>query len=382
MSIASLPLSAWPPRHRELWDSRVAQSPNFLEETGPASWAERTRKEARKNYGQWLQWLASRGQLGDDDPHVRVTETLFRQFLRDQRTRLNLTTLSTQVYHICELLKCFAPESDWSWIQKMRNRVKREASRQPVARPRLVHAQMLFDLGLDLLISSTKDVESDKLDAGRYLDGLLIALFIAAPVRISNFSALELGHHLVRATESWHLHLDGTETKTGAADHSSLPATLTNWLNYYADTVRPALLKSGPDKYRATTRFWIGLHGGPLSDQLIRKCIKQRTTEAFGFSISPHTFRKIAETTFIVERPEYAAYGPALLGHRSARTTERHYFTGQRQLALQTYREALLQRTKKSGHCGEERAEHISDVADKMKMLTLCSLASWSKQYG
>jgi hypothetical protein len=53
--------------------------------------------------------------------------------------------------------------------------------------------------------------------------------------------------------------------------------------------------------------FWIGLDGQPLLSQGIRNRIKRRTAAAFGKPILPHTFRKIAQTTFMVERPEYGA---------------------------------------------------------------------------
>jgi integrase len=233
-----------------------------------------------------------------------------------------------------------------------------------------VHAQALFDLGMSLLRRSCEQMKPGEVDADLYLDGLLIALLIASPLRISNFSSLEIGRHMIRGDVQWSLLVESTETKTARADYSGLPKALTAWLDFYVDEVRPALLKRIPAYSHSSTRLWIGLEGNPIGHQPIRRRIKRRTAAELGFTIVPHTFRKIAETSFMIERPEYAIYGPALLGHASPRTTERHYFAGQRQLALEIYHQELQRLVKGSADASVARDDAI--ILEKMKMLTLC----------
>jgi hypothetical protein len=109
----------------------------------------------------------------------------------------------------------------------------------------------------------------------------------------------------------------------------------------------------------------------PLSGHLIRERIKACTKEAFGFAICPHTFRKIAATTFILERPEYALYGPALLGHRSADTVQKHYFASQQQIAIRTYHQ-LRDLTREENN-STVRANSNGTLTHQIKALLLCA---------
>ena len=198
-------------------------------------------------------------------------------------------------------------------------------------------AQSLFDLGIELMRRATESSSDDDIDIDLFLDGLLLALLISVYLRISNFTQLELGRNLERGPDQWRLRVAGDLTKTGQADNSLLPVTLTPWIDLYVNVIRPRLTVRCRQPDALSSRFWIGLDGRPLSGHLIRKRIKACTKKAFGFAICPHAFRKIAATTFILERPEYALHGPALLGHRSEDTIQKHYFASQQQLAIRTY---------------------------------------------
>ena len=184
---------------------------------------------------------------------------------------------------------------------------------------------------------ATESQSEEDIDIDLFLDGMLIGLLISIYLRIANFTELEHGRDLERGPKQWRLQVAGDLTKTGQADNSLLPITLTPWIDIYVNVVRPILTVRCSISEALSRRFWIGLDGRALSGHLIRKRIKARTKEAYGFAICPHTFRKIAATTFILERPEYALHGPALLGHRSEDTIQKHYFASQQQLAIRTY---------------------------------------------
>jgi integrase len=278
--------------------------------------------------------------------------------------------VSNLLFYLTGILDSFAPEQDWAWLYKLRARVKRRASREPRIRPRLVLAQALFDLGIDLMRRATENKSDQDADLDLFLDGLLIALLISVYLRISNFTQLELGRNLERGPNQWRLRIEGDLTKTGQADNSLLPVTLTPWIDLYVNVVRPRLTVHSRNPDAFSSRFWIGLDGRPLSSQLIRKRIKTCTKKALGFAICPHTFRRIAATTFILERPEYALHGPALLGHRSGDTIQKHYFASQQQIAIRTYHQL-----RDFMHAADTSRTKGTDTSDdrRIKALLMCA---------
>ena len=107
-----------------------------------------------------------------------------------------------------------------------------------------------------------------------YRSGLAVALLAAAPMRIANFAALEIGHHLRHAADHWTIHLAAEETKTRRTDIWPLAAQLSASLDYYLDAVRPSLLKR-PRKQVTTARLWIGDSGYPIGDQVLRRTVAE-----------------------------------------------------------------------------------------------------------
>ena len=218
---------------------------------------------------------------------------------------------------------------------------------------------------------ATENKSDEDADLDLFLDGVLIALLISLYLRISNFTELQLGTQLERGPSQWRLRVAGDLTKTGQADNSLLPITLTPWVDLYVNVIRPILTVRSGKPEALSSYFWIGLDGRPLSGHLIRKRIKLRTKKVFGFSICPHAFRKIAATTFILERPEYALYGPALLGHRSADTIHKHYFVSQQQLAIRTYHN--LRDSSRVEDTSRVGAKGVSTLERQIKALVICA---------
>ena len=334
----SLPFESWPECDRELWQAIIESTEDWVDQTRAAGWKSRTRIEAMQTYGRWLRWLLDHDRLDAEiSPAHRVAPDVVSQFVNNELSRVRAGAVSNMLFYLIGILDSFAPEQDWSWLYKLRSRVKRKAGRELRTRPRIVPAQSLFDLGIELMRRATESQSEEDIDIDLFLDGMLIGLLISIYLRIANFTELEHGRDLERGPKQWRLQVAGDLTKTGQADNSLLPITLTPWIDIYVNVVRPILTVRCSISEALSRRFWIGLDGRALSGHLIRKRIKARTKEAYGFAICPHTFRKIAATTFILERPEYALHGPALLGHRSEDTIQKHYFASQQQLAIRTY---------------------------------------------
>jgi len=332
--------------------------------------APRTRGVAKLDYGRFLLWLRNHGRLTPcANPADRVQPEMVKGFVQSELARgLRFSTMSTVLFNLLVMFESFDPQRDWGWLRVLRARIKRRASRERRTKPHIVPAQDVRDLAVELMGDACDPQRHYVVDHDRYLDGILIALLIALHPRIKNFAALELDRHLVRGPDQWQFHLPGEVTKNGQPDNGLLPASFTPWVDAYVELVRAPFLSQHRGN-TLTTRFWIGLDGRPLSGHLIRERIKRRTRQAFGFSICPHTFRRIAATTFILERPEYALHAPALLGHRSENTVQRHYFSAQRQLAIETYHELRrLRRTGQSPAC-----QRGTLIERRIRALSLCA---------
>jgi hypothetical protein len=74
-----------------------------------------------------------------------------------------------------------------------------------------------------------------------FRDGLQIALLALRPFRRGNFTAIEIGRHLVKRGESWWLQLDDDETKNGTTIEVPFPDDLVHWLERYLSIYRPLL---------------------------------------------------------------------------------------------------------------------------------------------
>ncbi len=62
-----------------------------------------------------------------------------------------------------------------------------------------------------------------------------------------------------------------------------------------------------------------------MADHMVYIAFTRITTELFGKPINPHLFRDCAATTLASHSLRGAMAAPGLLGHLSAKTTEKHY---------------------------------------------------------
>lgn len=344
-AMAAPPLSMrfrdWPLVDQTVWERILGGTQRCTALDGPplAEWSQRHVAVARLDYGRWLRWLMSIGRLEPNVPPAkRLTADLMRGFIGAECARCRWSTIATTIGNLLGVAVSIDPASDLAWMRELHGRLKRRARRED-RRPRhIAHAHALYGLGLDAM-AGARDVGSDQ--SQDFRDGLMVAMLAAAPIRISNFAALTIGRHVLRRGDAWHLELAASETKTRQADTWPLPAKLSDPLRFYVERVRPCLLTQSR---AASDRLWIADNGRPMSANSIRKAIKRLTEAAFGAPILPHSFRHSAATSFVQELPERAAEAPAILGHRSGRTTERHYILGQHELAARSYAGMLTRR--------------------------------------
>lgn len=68
----------------------------------------------------------------------------------------------------------------------------------------------------------------------------------------------------------------------------------------------------------------------PMTDKMIRRCVRRHTAKALGYAVTPHRFRNAAATFTSVVDPKNIRMAKDLLGHSSLFVTEQHYVDGSR----------------------------------------------------
>ena len=336
----------WPTKDCLAWEEAVASElADFLDDRPRlAGWARSTQRNARNVVSAFLRWLEARMPVPTEGSLADITTPdLLVAYVRERLSSHTPTTAKYEVWLLEGALELFAPDRDWGWIRKVSRRLGVRARKHKPANRPIVHGKVLYDLGLQVMRESWST--EGTINPSLYRAGLAVALLAAAPMRIANFAALELGRQLRREGRYWTIYLTAEETKTREADVWLISSQLSACIDQYLSVVRPALRQRAlntPD----TGRLWIGDSGNPISHQVLRPIIATLTRERLGVQINPHTFRHCAATTLSLERPQDALQNSALLGHTSPQTTEQHYIVQQRQLVQQDYLRLLVKRAR------------------------------------
>lgn len=354
----SMPLSKWPKQDRDLW-LEAADTTDMFDFSKISMWHAATKKVAVGAYGIWLQWLAEHSLLTDGDPAARLSPTAFRSFAKAQIAKgLSMTTVADRLGRLVAIISGLCPGSDLTHARRIVSRVKAISKMQTRPKGFIVHARRMYELGFDLMAAGrATGVQTDS-GANLFVDGLVVALLTACPMRIGNFSRLRLDHEVAHINNGWRLLVSGGSTKTSKPEIRLVPDNLSSSVDEYVAVVRPRLVLERQHSVVDQGAFFIGPSGLPLRDQMMRRRIETRTEAAFGAPVLPHSFRKLAVTTLVLERPEHAASAPMLLEHDGARTCEDHYIIGQQILALKHYHKAL-----KSAEKQTERSDTVAKGA-------------------
>lgn len=344
----SMPFAHWPEQDKTLW--RAAEQPiAFAIMPVPlAEWCKIQRQTAAKHYGQWLRYLQTTApDLLAQPPGQRMTPGNLGQFFTRRHAEVSVTSLAKYACDLYGVMRSLTPEQDWGWLKQFRHLITSHAKRRLPKDKAFTHASELLRVGEELI--ATAFASSDKIqDPFAFRDGLIILMLILVPVRITQFSLIQLDRHLVQKPQGeWLLHWGAEETKTRRAATHPLPKELVEVLQIYIDAVRPILMRRAAAA--ATTKaLWIGVSGQPISSQVLRKIINARTNAVLGYKVNPHAFRASAASSYAIDAPEYAREAPALLDHSNPRTTERYYLLGQRERHLLTAHDVLQKARRRS----------------------------------
>ena len=340
---ACMKLELWPTKDRELWRAALAPVDPF-EEVGGSRYEYRphSNRKVEAGYGRWLTYINFQGLLDPaSHPADRITRERVIAYVRELDDLHNSrNTILSRLQELADMAKTLAPDSDWSFIARISTRVRARPAKQNGKRQRMVGADRLLSLGLELMADAEQQ-STPRLAAMSYRDGLIIALLALVPLRRGNLSSLAIGATLIKTGDQWTILIACEHSKNHDALEYTWPEMLVPQLQTYLEVHRP-LLAEQVHRWTAETgnHLWVSSHGSPMTEMAIYDAIAKRTKAAFGAAINPHLFRDEAATALAIHDPAHVRSAAPLLGHRRLSTTERYYQQAQ---SLEAQREFARQ---------------------------------------
>jgi len=316
----ALPVSEWPQADQDAWVVAQAAGDIFDDGGGAAHWASRTRLTNIQHYGRWLGYLLWTGTLDEHArPADRVTRERVRAYNRHLETIVAPRTRLSMLVGLKVMMQAMAPHRDWTWLQKVCNRVQVNAKPSKDKRTRMRPTAEIFAAALTEMEQLPPSGLTLK-QALAYRDALMLALLALRPLRAKNFSSLELGRHLIPTEGGWLITIPAVETKTHQPVSFDLPEVLLPWFKRYLSAVRP-LFPQAAD----SSRLWLGKEGEMGNLHSVYQRITRLTRRLFGTPINPHLLRDCAASSLAAISADMARAAAPLLGHRHFSTTERYY---------------------------------------------------------
>jgi site-specific recombinase XerD len=263
---------------------------------------------------------------------------------------------TAQISHLAEVTRMIArhwahcDQDTLRQIMHLTGKVSRRRQRGLTDKNRARLRQFDDRQNLERLLFYPADVmdELRRIDNGGVLVALeaavavVVALLLAAPVRMANLAALRLDVHVLRTRTArdgvWHLVLAAHETKNQEPREYQLGPETVAVLQEYLARYRPRLAAPGNDYIFPSSRGHkaTGTLGPALSKQIFRRT---------GLDMNPHLFRHLAAKLILEATP--GAYGIVqdVLGHRDAATTRSHY-AGSETAAAARHFDAVVRQTR------------------------------------
>ncbi|MGC2080449.1 MAG: hypothetical protein WA728_31450 [Xanthobacteraceae bacterium] len=338
-----LPIVAWPEQDRLAWEARTRPAGLFEQKGAGAEWSPRSRIKTAKGYGRWLCWLEQKGLLDPAlTPGARVTKPLIADYVAMLSASCAPYTVVCRLQELYDTLRVLAPDTDWRWLAELWMRLGRRAEPVRNKRVRLRPTRDLVDLGRGMM-KSAEHVKgwSRRRRAVEYRDGLMIAVRAYRPLRLSNFTSIVLGVHLVQQRGAWWLKFTAGEMKAKRPYEVAFPRALIPELEHYLAVHRPVLLAGETGQLSPSTdALWVSEIGTMLENGALATRIRKHTRKAFGASLPPHWFRDAAATSIAEEDPRHVCDAHHVLGNTRA-TTEK-YYNQARSLEASRRHQALL----------------------------------------
>ena len=326
LALDLIPIRDWPDTDRAAWYAAL-NSGDPLEDAGPlASKSAEQQLKLQAAYGRWLGFLA---EHGSNAPPARGIDHFTGENVSAFVSRLNAVlapcTVRAYLTDLHTVAKALAPGREFRTLRGAMRHIWRTAKPVTDKRRRLVPVRDLYELGFVLMQKAAMQSTNLK-QAGQFVDGLMIALLAARPVRRANLLSIQIGNHLERQGDHFWLSFQADEVKTRRALEFPLPDAMTLPIQHYLDTYRPFLIARNKDPAPpALNHLWISANGKPLGWRRLHERICSQTQRRFGLPINPHLFRDAAATSIAIEDPEHVRIILAILGHSTIQTAQAYY---------------------------------------------------------
>lgn len=351
ISISSIRPKAWPLADRMALERALAPDDDGSGECGQASHVRAATLESyTQTYGQWLDFLARTGALGEaEEPGDRVVPQRVAAWRRENKLRgLAPTTRRQMLANFGAMLRLLVPDRDWSFVIRPGNLPLKRAIRggpkpfivRDVAEV-LVHVQQLHRQGLEA------PDRPEKWQALR--DAALLAVLLIRGPRVGSLVPMTMDRHIaLRPDGIWLLRFPGEHTKNGRMLDYPLDAERSRMLTDYLEHARARFPRAG-----ATDRLWMGMKG-PMTREGFQRISKRRTLAWFGQAHGPHAFRKWFRASAARRSPELAMDAADIMGH-TAEVSVQYYSEASGLHAALRHGDRLVER--RARHAGRaERA--------------------------
>ena len=337
-ALRSLPIEEWPEADRRAWEEACRPPARFKPGGAASHLAPVSRDDYANRYGAFLGFLQRTGQLKRNaSAAVQVMAPNVEGYIAELSSRVSSVTVHICIYKLRRAAELLAPHTEFKWLAEIQTDLA--LVMQPRSKfDRLVFSGWLVEAGLTLLTESHEFAKSDLARARGIRNGLMIALLAVCPIRIKNFSFLEIGSTFKEIHDRWWIALPSVSTKSRRPDERCIPEWLNHPIEVYLTKSRPTLLGSGSP----TNALWLSsTTGRAITRKNLGTLISKITFETLGVDISPHLFRTAAASTAAAYGHEMPHLASALLNHIDPRVTEDHYNRASSISASKVYAEIL-----------------------------------------
>jgi site-specific recombinase XerD len=187
---------------------------------------------------------------------------------------------------------------------------------------RIVLSERLVEAGLTLTIEAEQYATSPFQRAKGIRNGLVIAMLAARPVRVKNYTELDIGTTFRDVAGIWWITVPPANTKSNGGEERPVPDYLNRAIDLYINQSRPILIGNRTP----TAALWISSRTGRrFTSKNLGTLISKITLETIGVDVSPHLFRAAAATTAAVYAGDKPHLASAVLGHSDERIADNHY---------------------------------------------------------
>jgi len=319
VAVRSLKLHEWPVADRSAWAEACRPSGRLTRGGNASHLKPVTRNDLVQRYGLFLDHVARQEGLDPQSPiGATATPEHVATYVAELKQRVSSVTTHGSIAKLRRIAELLDPMIDLNWLREIENSLALEM--EPASKfDHIVASDRIILAGLTLTQEAeTANAMTPLKRAHSYRNGLMIALLGLCPIRLKNFSNLNIGRNFIRVGESWCVTLSALETKEHRPDERPIPPFLTSFIDRYLSTYRPVFNCNGP-------ALWVGRYGSALGYSAVERIVTETTRLTLGIPISPHLFRTCGASTAYMLAGDMPHLASALLNHRGQKTTQDHY---------------------------------------------------------